>query len=320
MKKQITIEVTTDNLTEKAPLYHQYQGQCNAQGAYIELNPRNGSLKADWNAEIGSAIPMELFHHRLVWFAVDPQSSADSLIELFEDEDFLALCQSVVDGYSEEWDGNNTVGKYSDAAQLAFEELERRSNYDNFGLECISVCDASEYLFANCYLTEFWDNQPLAEAVVSIESGIEPDWDVRGDIEEALIEQARELVEYEEWERLTQTHITELLERDLISEEIAEDWRKDHAVTQAEGHIEIAKKEGFSEISAGVVLAEQSYIIADQEGWADEDPSKNIDLTQHKYWLWADDCAPLVGLDDAEDIADYFDGEFYAAGTTNYLK
>lgn len=50
-----------------------------------------------------------------------------------------------------------------------------------------------------------------------------------------------------------------------------------------------ARENGFVEISSGVYLNSRDYVIAEQDGWADEDECKNFDFTAAPYWLTTND-------------------------------
>ncbi len=69
-KFEMTKEPITTNAADLhnrfAPLYHHYPGQATHQPAYIELNPAERSLWADYNAEVGTAIPSAVWH-RLIY-------------------------------------------------------------------------------------------------------------------------------------------------------------------------------------------------------------------------------------------------------------
>lgn len=221
---ETTITVKTDNLDDKTPLYHKYQGQFNAQPAYIELDCRDGELMADWNGEIGNAIPFYYFHGLAVRWSVSSTISGASLKTILSDADFLAECQAILDGFEEVWDGSNHVGRYADDWEEHFNAAERIIERLTDEIE---VWSAEDWLFASCNLCEHWENQPIEEAVAELEIFIEDNMDLDGDIEEALIEKAKDLFTYRPKD-LTRTHIDELLKRDEITAEEAAEWSEDY--------------------------------------------------------------------------------------------
>ena len=115
---QIPVTISDD----RAPLYHRYPRQTKAQDAYLELNPEARQAELTWNSEIGNAIPMPLWHHRLVRVSVPNNLTQEQCEEL------ATLAQPMLvricDGYEREWDGSNHVGRYSEDAEAAKAQLE----------------------------------------------------------------------------------------------------------------------------------------------------------------------------------------------------
>jgi hypothetical protein len=112
--------MSTVTTSPTGDLHHHYHGQTAAQDCYVELDCRDGALQADWNAEIGNAVPMPVWHnHILRWGipALRPAAADELLVRL------TPQAQRVVDGYDTKWDGNNTVATYSDDAAQAAEEI-----------------------------------------------------------------------------------------------------------------------------------------------------------------------------------------------------
>lgn len=222
-----TINIITDNLDRsKAPLYCQYQGQCQPQPAYIELDCRGaGELIADYNGEIGNAVPSYYWHGLAVRWGVSCETSADSLRSLFADDDFMATCQRIVDGFEEEWDGSNFVGRYNDDANSAIEDAERI--IDN-SLDQVEVYDVESWLFDHCRLTDHWDSQPLDKAVSELEATIEVNQVVNGDIEDALVERTKYLLDNAP-DRLNRNHVRTLWRRGEINRGQVREWLREVA-------------------------------------------------------------------------------------------
>lgn len=221
---ETSIAVKTDNLTGKAPLYFKYPRQFQAQPAFIELDCRGtGELMADYSGEIGNAVPIYFWNRLAVRWPIEPETTGDSLEKLFSDEKFLNLCQTIVDGFEEKWDGSNFVGVYDDDAEAAIESAE--NIIDN--LDYCEMVDVEEWLFANCSLCDHWENQPIADAVSALEACVEDNQAIDGDFQAALIQKAKELFG-EDPDSLTETHVAELLARGEITEEEADGWRADH--------------------------------------------------------------------------------------------
>ena len=84
-----------------------------------------------------------------------------------------------------------------------------------------------EWLFGTWALTDHWNDQSLSDAAARLEGEEDSNQMVDGDIKEALIQKALDLFQGDDWGELTSTHINELLSREKITEEEAEEWRED---------------------------------------------------------------------------------------------
>jgi hypothetical protein len=102
-------------------LYHQYPGQTASQEVYAELDCEEKTLRLDWNGEIGNAVPFSVWHRRILRFSVPGALMSDAAKELLDR--ITPLAQTVIDGYSCEWDGSNHVGRYTDEAEEACDEI-----------------------------------------------------------------------------------------------------------------------------------------------------------------------------------------------------
>ena len=91
---------------EGKKLHHQYPGQTSPQPCYVELDCEAENLSADWNGELGNAVPLSVWHgHTRRWAIPALQAqAANSLLD-----EIAPLAQRVIDGYTSEWDGNNHV-------------------------------------------------------------------------------------------------------------------------------------------------------------------------------------------------------------------
>ena len=123
-------------------LYCHYRGQTQIQPCFIELDLEDGTLSADYDGEIGGAVPFSVWHRRAIRWGI-PLMTADAVNGLMET--ILPLAQRVFDGAEIEWDGSNLVGVYNDDADAAIEEIERICGAEEGDLE---VWEASEWLSA----------------------------------------------------------------------------------------------------------------------------------------------------------------------------
>jgi transcriptional regulator with XRE-family HTH domain len=107
--------------TDPTELYRHYDRQSEAQPAYIELDLREGTLLADYNAEVGNAIPFSVFHGFERRYSI-PVLHGDAANRVMEE--LVPLADRMLADWEEEWDGNNMVAVLGDDAKAAEEEIE----------------------------------------------------------------------------------------------------------------------------------------------------------------------------------------------------
>lgn len=129
-------------------LYCHYRGQIQRQGCYIELDCANETLHASYNAEIGNAIPVSVYHGHDQRFGIDllRGSTADALME-----EILALAERVIAGYESIWNDYNNVATFTDDAQEAIEEIRQRCEREEGDIQ---VWEASEWLNGVTYYND----------------------------------------------------------------------------------------------------------------------------------------------------------------------
>ena len=101
------------------PIYRQYEGQLSPQPAFIELDCDLATLRAGWSPD--NCVPESIHNNRILRWQVSPTMTCKSIRELFKR--ILADADTIVAGYDTFWDGNNTVGRYSQAAQAARDRI-----------------------------------------------------------------------------------------------------------------------------------------------------------------------------------------------------
>jgi hypothetical protein len=134
----ITVHTLDDDSTE---LYHRYPGQHDRQPCYLELDCDRGILSCDWNGEIGNSMPFTVYHRRTLRWTIPALKGygANALMR-----EVLPICEAIMAGYEIHWDGNNNIGRYTEDAQLAIEELTAYCDGDTWTGE-IHVWDASDW-------------------------------------------------------------------------------------------------------------------------------------------------------------------------------
>jgi hypothetical protein len=214
------IRYFAENLEGKAaPLFHQYPGQNGPQGAYIELD-EDGVVSADWNGEIGGAIPFHVYHGRTRWYSIHNRWSGDGLIDFLQSDEIRGLLARIHAGHSIDWDGNNMTGRLTEDAIDAEEELTRILDEDEGDIE---VWGGYDYLFSNLSFRNVWSSDEDLEEVaenwfagaednnIVIPGGLE-------EIQDALLEEARLLIENRAFDRVHPQALQALLAKGWIDQ------------------------------------------------------------------------------------------------------
>ena len=111
--------------TDPAGLHRHYDGQTEAQPAYIELDLREGTLLATYNAEVGPpyARPFTVAYGFERRYGI-PALTAEAANRLMKE--IAPLAERMLADWNEEWDGNNMVARLGKDAQAAEEEIEEK--------------------------------------------------------------------------------------------------------------------------------------------------------------------------------------------------
>lgn len=114
----VTVTVTP---VAPAELHRQYSGQSEPQPCYVEVDLRTRALGADWNGEIGNAIPFSV-HHGFERRYPIPALTSTAANELLEK--IRPLAERMCSDWREEWDGHNHKAILGEDAAAAEEEIE----------------------------------------------------------------------------------------------------------------------------------------------------------------------------------------------------
>lgn len=125
----------------QAPVYMQYAGQCQPQGAFITLDA-DGTVSADYSGEIGNAVPASVWNGLDKRISISPFASAHGLQQLFADKDFIAAVTRYYDGRTTEWDGNNWTSELTEDAEAALEEIEEMADE----VEHLNIYNAGDWI------------------------------------------------------------------------------------------------------------------------------------------------------------------------------
>lgn len=125
----------------KTPVLRQYDGQCQPQPAYLQLD-QDGFVSADYSGEIGNAMPVNVWHSIDRRIGINTNVSGDALREYMASAGFRALIDRYYAGFDTEWNGNNWVGTVTEDALEALSQIEQ----DLENLECINVFSADDWV------------------------------------------------------------------------------------------------------------------------------------------------------------------------------
>jgi hypothetical protein len=123
---------------EKLPVYCKYNGQFQAQPAYISLDV-DGEVRARYNGNIGSGTTVRHWHGLEIHWSI-PANMTGEQIDMFIEE-IKPLLEKVYDGHTEVWDGNNYVGKLTEEAEDAKHEIDYLCHQLSGDIEIWGVSD-----------------------------------------------------------------------------------------------------------------------------------------------------------------------------------
>ncbi|MDH6544934.1 hypothetical protein [Streptomyces sp. SPB4] len=145
--------------TTPTELFRHYDGQSGAQPAYIELDLPNGTLSADYNAEIGNGIPFSVYHGQDRRYGI-PVLTADAANRVMKE--IAPLADRILADWEEIWDGSNTVVRLGEDARAAEDEIEAR----------LGVAHPYEQVFGEEDLVGQWDISGAVNGEEAEEFGI----------------------------------------------------------------------------------------------------------------------------------------------------
>lgn len=115
--------VTVTLPSSRTAYFHWYEGQYNPQDAYLELDPENGTLIADWNGEIGNAVPFSVYNHRVFRWGFSATLPLQNVRDLMRE--IAPLAERICAGFDTDYDRqSNLVGVLNDDATEAENEID----------------------------------------------------------------------------------------------------------------------------------------------------------------------------------------------------
>lgn len=134
--------ITIEEVAQETDLFKLYPGQAKAQGCYIQLDARTGAVGAAYDPEIGSAVPSAVHHGHVVRLHCPclVAGAANKLMGAL-----APLLERVIAGYSSEWDGSDTVARYTDDARQAI--IEAVALAEDYGApeDRVELVDAADF-------------------------------------------------------------------------------------------------------------------------------------------------------------------------------
>ncbi|MFI1312773.1 hypothetical protein ACH4TS_21915 [Streptomyces albidoflavus] len=119
--------VTISYCSSSTELFRQYNGQHEAQPAYIELDLESETLLASYDAEVGNAVPFSVYHGFERRYTI-PVLTDEGVNQLMEQ--LVPLANRVVADWERHWDGNNFVARLGEDAIAAEQELKELISAD----------------------------------------------------------------------------------------------------------------------------------------------------------------------------------------------
>ena len=144
MKTQrIESGIKINEVEDRTALYCRYDGQVNPQSVYIWLDPIERTMGASYNAEIGNAVPSDVWHGLTRRYSLPGALTAEAANGVMSQ--IAPLAQRVCDGFEDVWDGNNTVGRLTEDAQDAEEDIREAIDRGVYTEDYVEVWDADEW-------------------------------------------------------------------------------------------------------------------------------------------------------------------------------
>lgn len=137
--------VTIHPVKNHGDLHQQYASEYAPQPVHVILNCDTSTLSADWDGIIGPGMPMSVYHCRTLRWSI-PALTADAANALLDE--LLPYAETIVAGYSCEWNGHNHVGRYTDEAAEAIEAVAGLLESRSFDGHVVEAWDAADWFGA----------------------------------------------------------------------------------------------------------------------------------------------------------------------------
>jgi hypothetical protein len=130
---------------ELAPLYRRHAREDKPQPAYIEIDPTERTMRAEYQP--GDATPEGVWRNLVLRIDVSPNLTGDAIADLLEAPDVQSLATRICDGHSTGWDDGRRWGTLDADGQTANDELQRLlDNLTSYPDNLVSAYDACDWL------------------------------------------------------------------------------------------------------------------------------------------------------------------------------
>lgn len=138
-----------------APVYSRYPREINPQPAYIAIDLEARTVEADYNGEIGNAVPAGVYYGAVRRIPLTPYARGSELATFLESDAFRTLVERVMVGFAWIRDGNHdlVVGMTGDAL-AAEKELERATEAYFDPAEHVRVHTVAAWMEKSMYTNE----------------------------------------------------------------------------------------------------------------------------------------------------------------------
>jgi hypothetical protein len=123
--------------------------------AFIQIDDDGDVSLAERTYYGGDGTPMDVWHGRVHWYELASRTDAEWLRESLTNGAIADLIDRIIAGHTVEWDGNNNVGRLTEDAGDASEELDVL--LQAAPTSDLVVTDASPWLWGDMGLDEFID-------------------------------------------------------------------------------------------------------------------------------------------------------------------
>jgi hypothetical protein len=122
------------------PIYRRYDGQCQAQDAYLEIS-EDGALECSWNAEIGNATPCDVCYGVTMRFSISNSLTQQSINNLVRE--IRPLAQKLLETSDCHFNSQSNYARdrFDDEEQEIVDEIEKIcEQYDDREVEGCWEC------------------------------------------------------------------------------------------------------------------------------------------------------------------------------------